>query len=654
MSSSQRSAHDEGVEDLHSLSVVHTFGMNDFIENLAVRRSGQILVTVHNKNDLVEIDPHAKTEPKLVHHFAANLFGIVEVQEDIFYVSAGMVGQPGSFAIHKVDMSVSSSAKVSKLVDVPEAVFLNGSALLSPRNGLILVADSILGAIFAIDTQAATVKKWLQHKALKKATADPNFPGVNGIKMHNGYLYLSNTDAKTFLRAGLNGAGDAVGSVEVIYDGCNIDDFAFDAEGSVYLTTHVFNSIVKIRSNGVRSRIAGGPEDIVAAGTTAAAFGRTPKDRSTLYVTTNGGMSYPVHGKVEPGRLLSLQAGSPEALDQRAGKILFIATSHDELGNGTKTGVWLEEAAEPFVELSGQGLEITIASPKGGAVPIDPRSKPTAMQSTLWQSAISALEHSVPLSGLSASQFDGVFLPGGHGPMFDLAKDPYLATLLSEFHADSKPIGAVCHGPAGLVNVKKADGQYLISGKEVTSYSWQEEVLAQLDKDVPFNLQQALIDHGGLYTAPAPRRSHVIVDGLLVTGQNPASSRDTASAFGKVLFSYRAHHQLPSATSTKFQIICHINKDPDATSIRLSLRTKHYGFLSANQDRIVAGGPTTDSSGTAMSMLLIIEADSVEDASAFIAREPYTASKKVFTSIDIQQWHQVIPRNLQYEMGKLK
>lgn len=303
------SIHDEGVEELCPVSTVYNFGVGKFIENLAVRHSGKILVNVHNTNELMEIDPNAKTEPKVVHKFPTNLFGIVEVGKDIFYVSSGSIGQPGTFAIYKVDMSTSRSASVSKLVDIPEAIFLNGSTLLKPNGNIILAADSILGAVFAIDTKAATSKQWLQDKALMKVSDNPNYPGVNGIKMHKGSLYLSNTEAKTFLKAAVTESGDAVGSLEQVYDRCNVDDFAFDSEDTVYLTSHVFNSVFKIRSNGVRSRVAGGPEDTTVAGSTSAAFGRTSKDSKTLYVPTNGGMSNPVHGKVGDARLLAIEVG---------------------------------------------------------------------------------------------------------------------------------------------------------------------------------------------------------------------------------------------------------------------------------------------------------------------------------------------------------
>jgi sugar lactone lactonase YvrE len=233
--------------------------------------------------------------------------------------------------VYKVDMStfaadasgkVQTPAIISKHVEVPEAVFLNGSALLNYFTGTILVADSILGAVFAIDVHSAKVKLWLKREALAKVTYNPQFPRVNGIKFHNGYLYLSNTDARKFLRASVTATGDATGSVEVVQENLNADDFAFDAEGSAYLTTIVFQSLVKLRSNGLRRRIAGGPEDIIVAGTTAAAFRRTPKGRTILYITTTGEMSFPVGGKIGEGRVLKIDTGHTESPDNRPGKTL--------------------------------------------------------------------------------------------------------------------------------------------------------------------------------------------------------------------------------------------------------------------------------------------------------------------------------------------
>ena len=315
--------HDEGTEDLYSVTTVHSFPENYFVENIAVRRTGQLLVTVHNRGELYQVDPHAKSSPALVHKFPTSAAGIVEVEDDVFYVSVGTIGEKGSSSIYRVDMSsfavdtagnVTAAATVTDLVPVPDALFLNGSALLSASEGTILAADSILGAVFCIDVNSRAVKTWLQHKALAKVTDNPMMPGVNGIKLLKGSLYLSNTDAKTFLKAALTTSGDATGSVDQVYDRINVDDFAFDAEGSVYLTTHVFQSVVKIRSDGTRSKIAGGPEDKLVAGTTAAAFGRTASDQTTLYVTTTGGMSNPVDGKIGPARVLSLDVGQTAAV----------------------------------------------------------------------------------------------------------------------------------------------------------------------------------------------------------------------------------------------------------------------------------------------------------------------------------------------------
>ncbi|MCJ1404271.1 hypothetical protein MMC11_007496 [Xylographa trunciseda] len=293
MSSTAAPAHDEGVEALCQLTTVDSFPANSFVENIA--RAHRYLSS-------------APYPAKVVYHFPAKIFGIVEVGDDVFYISTGTIGASGSFAIYK-------------------AVFLNGSAVLDPSRGLFLVADSLLGAFFAIDTKAATASKWLQHGALTKVTDDPYTPGVNGMKLHSGHLYLSNTDAKTFLRVGVSSEGTPAGEIETVFERCNIDDFAIDAKGDVYDTSHVFNSVVKITSDGTRSRIAGGPQDAIVAGTTAAAFGRTERDATTLYVTTNGGTSNPVGGDVRQARLLALQVAVKGAGLIGGGKTLSLLAS---------------------------------------------------------------------------------------------------------------------------------------------------------------------------------------------------------------------------------------------------------------------------------------------------------------------------------------
>lgn len=322
--------HEEGRDGLLPVTTVHAFPVNTFIENLAVRRNGQLLLTVHNKGELIQVDPNSEAAPSVVHVFPTGVCGIVEVEDDVFYISCGTIGEKGSWAVYKVEMSpfladaagnTKSSAKISKHVNISDALFLNGSALLDSTRGIILLADSILGVVYSVNVHSATVKLWLQHKDLEKVTDNPMMPGVNGIKFHNGYLYLSNTDARRFLRASVTGTGDATGIVEVVQENLNVDDFCFDSEGSAYLTTHVFQSLVKLYNNGLRVRLAGGPEDTIVAGTTAAAFGRTLRDKTTLYVTTTGGMSNPVAGKIEPGRVLKLDVGHIGATDFQLGKV---------------------------------------------------------------------------------------------------------------------------------------------------------------------------------------------------------------------------------------------------------------------------------------------------------------------------------------------
>lgn len=313
------SNHDEGAVDLLKVETVHAFPVNYFVENIAVRGSGGILVTVHNRNELIYLDPgQSKQPPVVVHTFSAAPSGIVEVESDQFYVSTGTIGERGSYAIFKIDMSdfkidgngdVTTSAAVSKVADVPDALFLNGSALLNREEGVILLADSILGAVYRLQISSAKVDVWIQHKRLEKVTDNPLLPGVNGIKVYKGALYLSNTEARTFLRVAIDESGASTGEIELLQENLNVDDFAFDADGSSYLTTHIFQSVVKLRGDGKRSRIAGAPDDRTCAGTTAAAFGRTASDRTSLYVTTTGGMSYPVNGELGPARLLKIDVG---------------------------------------------------------------------------------------------------------------------------------------------------------------------------------------------------------------------------------------------------------------------------------------------------------------------------------------------------------
>ena len=218
-------------------------------------------------------------------------------------------------------------------------------------------------------------------------------------------------------------------------------------------------------------------------------------------------------------------------------KILLVLTSHDQLGNtGHKTGFWLEEFASPYYVFKDAGAQITLASPKGGQPPIDPKSDaPDAQTAATRRFAEDAeaqrlLATSLPLAQVRAEEFDALFYPGGHGPLWDLAEDATSIALIERFVALGKPVGAVCHAPGVLRHVKAADGTPLVSGKRVTGFSNSEEEAVALTDVVPFLVEDMLKAHGGVYGRAADWHSHVEVDGLLVTGQNPASSDASAEA----------------------------------------------------------------------------------------------------------------------------
>ena len=218
-------------------------------------------------------------------------------------------------------------------------------------------------------------------------------------------------------------------------------------------------------------------------------------------------------------------------------KILLVLTSHDQLGNtGHKTGFWLEEFASPYYVFKDAGAQITLASPKGGQPPIDPKSDaPDAQTAATRRFAEDAeaqrlLATSLPLAQVRAEDFDALFYPGGHGPLWDLAEDATSIALIERFIALGKPVGAVCHAPGVLRHVKAADGTPLVRGKRVTGFSNSEEDAVALTDVVPFLVEDMLKAHGGVYGRAADWHSHVEVDGLLVTGQNPASSDASAEA----------------------------------------------------------------------------------------------------------------------------
>lgn len=216
-------------------------------------------------------------------------------------------------------------------------------------------------------------------------------------------------------------------------------------------------------------------------------------------------------------------------------KILIVLTSHSELGNtGKKTGFWIEEFAAPYYVFKEAGAEISIASPKGGQPPIDPSSDTPDNQtpSTIRFKADTELQkelsNSLKLSSVSADDFDGIFYPGGHGPLWDLTYNTDSIKLIETFWKSLKPIAAVCHAPSALLHAKNENGELLLKGKNVTGFSNSEEDAVQLSEIVPFLLEDELTNSGSAYSKKENWASYVVKDGLLITGQNPASSEEAA------------------------------------------------------------------------------------------------------------------------------
>ncbi len=218
-------------------------------------------------------------------------------------------------------------------------------------------------------------------------------------------------------------------------------------------------------------------------------------------------------------------------------KILIVLTSHERFGETSKkTGFWLEELATPYYVFMEAGADVTLASPRGGRPPMDPESAlPDARTATGDRfrndaDAQAALDNTARLADIDAGDFDAVFYPGGHGPLWDLADDESSIALIEAFNAAGKPVSAVCHGPAVFRRTRGIGDEPLVSGRQVTSFSDSEEEAAGLAGKVPFSVQQALERSGGLFSCAADWEPHTRVDGNLITGQNPASSRAVAEA----------------------------------------------------------------------------------------------------------------------------
>lgn len=223
-------------------------------------------------------------------------------------------------------------------------------------------------------------------------------------------------------------------------------------------------------------------------------------------------------------------------------KILMVLTSHDQLGDtGKKTGFWLEEFAAPYYVFKDAGVDITLASPQGGQPPLDPKSDEPDFHTDATRrfqadaAAQAVLSKTNTLSTVKAADYDAVFYPGGHGPMWDLADDASSIALIETMLNTGKPVACVCHAPAALRHPKTREGQSVVHGKSVTGFTNTEEDAVGLTQVVPFLLEDMLAKNGGKYTKGADWQPHVVTDGLLITGQNPASSEAAAKALLKAV-----------------------------------------------------------------------------------------------------------------------
>lgn len=222
--------------------------------------------------------------------------------------------------------------------------------------------------------------------------------------------------------------------------------------------------------------------------------------------------------------------------------VLFILTSHEDLGNtGLKTGFWIEEFAAPYYLLKDKGVKITLASPKGGQPPIDPKSNepdfqtPATLRFNKDTETQDVLSKSLKLESLDQADYDAVFFPGGHGPLWDLAEDKNVIALIEDFYNNSKLVAAVCHAPAIFKHTKNTDGTPLVKDKKVTGFTNGEEDAVQLTSIVPFLVEDMLKANGAIYSKKEDWNPYAVEDGFLITGQNPASSELVAELLLKKL-----------------------------------------------------------------------------------------------------------------------
>lgn len=299
---------------------IHQFPNDTWLENIAIRQNGQILVTVLTAPELYQVDPfYTESSPALIYRMpeAIGLLGIIEMQQDIFYVIAGnwsvwaLQSTSGSYSIWKIDMRTSKvldglvipPAIVSKVTDIPEAIFLNGMVVLNKTKGLVVIGDAGAGAVFTLDVGSGVYSKTIDDSTMKPTASLPL--GINGMKIRDQHLYYLNTGQQIFSRIPINSAdGTSAGPSEIIAVDFFGDDFSFDQMGNAYIGQNIQNTVAKITPDGVVTVVAGNLYSTLVAGPTSTAFGRTHDDLSVLYVTTSGGIGGPV--RTEGGKVVAI------------------------------------------------------------------------------------------------------------------------------------------------------------------------------------------------------------------------------------------------------------------------------------------------------------------------------------------------------------
>lgn len=287
--------HDAGTLALAESTVIASWPPGTFAENLAVAEAGDIFVTIHNASQVVRITRNGDVSPHA--SFPVPVAGIAFDSQDVMWVSGGTPGTaPGSI------WKVTHDGCVSQWCEIPEAMFLNGMTM-HPDGRHLMVAESLLGQVIAVDTANPRHRVWLRHKLLAPREIGQT-PGANGIKFLGGYAYISVTDRNIIVRADVMEDGRP-GAVEMVAERIRADDFAVGADHALYIATHPANSLLRLAIAGGRTTLAG-PEQGMA-GATAVAFGRSEEDADCVYVTTTGGLFAPIDGVIQPARLVRVR-----------------------------------------------------------------------------------------------------------------------------------------------------------------------------------------------------------------------------------------------------------------------------------------------------------------------------------------------------------